>query len=60
LRTAPGRRLPDAYSTSPPVAAGGRVIVPFGFEASTDPSAQPAALALTASAQFSYACARVG
>jgi hypothetical protein len=58
LRPAPGRRLPPAYATSTPVAAGGRVVVPFSFEVTTDPSLQPAALALTAAGQFAYACGR--
>jgi hypothetical protein len=56
LRALPGRRLPSGYSISAPVAAGGRVVVPFGFEASTDPAVQPAALALTSAGRFTYAC----
>ena len=58
LRPLPGRPLPEGYSTSEPVAAGGRVLVPFGFEASTDPSFQPALLALTSLGRFGYACRR--
>jgi len=56
LRPARGRALPGAYATQSPRAAGGRVEVPFTFEASTDPSAQPVALALAGSPYFSYRC----
>jgi hypothetical protein len=58
LRPLPGRRLPSGYSPAEPVAAGGRVVVPFRFEASTDPTVQPAALALTSSDRYAYACGR--
>jgi hypothetical protein len=47
-------RLP----TQKPRAAGGRVVVPFTFEATTDPARQPAASALAASRQIAYACGR--
>lgn len=60
LRPVRGRRLPDGYAASAPFAAGGRVVVPFSFETSTDPSLQPAALALTSSGPFAYACGRGG
>jgi hypothetical protein len=58
LRPARGRRLPAGYAASAPFAAGGRVVVPFSFEATTDPSIQPAAQALTAGPRFTYACSR--
>jgi len=56
LRPVRGRTLPVGYATQSARAAGGRVEVPFTFEASTDPSAQPVALALAGSPYFSYRC----
>jgi hypothetical protein len=56
LKPARGRSLSAAYALQTPRAAGGRVEVPFTFEASTDPSAQPTALALGSSPFFRYAC----
>jgi hypothetical protein len=50
------RVLTDRVPTQRPRAAGGRVVVPFSFEATTDPTRQPAALALTSSGQFAYSC----
>ena len=58
LRAIPGRSLPDGYETQTPRAAGGRVDVPFTFEASTDPAVQPASLALGSSPYFAYRCER--
>ena len=51
-----GARLPAGYQLGKPVAAGGRVQVPFGFEASTDPTVQPGALALVGLDLFTYRC----
>jgi hypothetical protein len=51
-----GRTLPDGYQVQSPQAAGGRLQVPFTFEASTDPSVQPALLALASSPYFAYRC----
>jgi hypothetical protein len=56
LRTLPGRPLPAGYAASSPRAAGGRVQVPFSFEASTDPAVQPVTLALASSGYFAYRC----
>lgn len=56
LKGARGRRLPEDLALQKPRSAGGRVEVPFTFEASTDPSEQPAALALRSSPSFRYAC----
>jgi hypothetical protein len=50
------RSLPDGYALETPRAAGGRVQVPFTFEASTDPSTQPGALALASADLFTYRC----
>ena len=58
LRAVPGKRLPGGYETQTPRAAGGRVDVPFTFEASTDPAVQPASLALGSSPYFAYRCGR--
>jgi hypothetical protein len=55
-RLTKARRLPPGYSVQTPRAAGGRVQVPFTFEASTDPTAQPGALALTSGDLFAYRC----
>ena len=43
-----------------PRAAGGRVVVPFAYEATTDAARQPAARALASSGQITYACGRGG
>jgi hypothetical protein len=56
LKSIPGRSLPDGYETQTPRSAGGRVDVPFTFEASTDPAVQPASLALGSSPYFTYRC----
>ena len=56
LKAVRGRTLPDGYATQTPRSAGGRVEVPFTLEASTDPSVQPAALALGSSPYFDYSC----
>ncbi len=56
LRPAGTGRLPPGYSLQTPVAAGGRLQVPFTFEASTDPNVQPAALALASAPRFDYRC----
>ena len=56
LKAVPGRSLPDGYETQTPQAAGGRIDVPFTFEASTDPAVQPASLALGSSPYFAYRC----
>lgn len=56
LRPLRGAYLPDGMTTSTAVAAGGRVIVPFSFEATTDPTRQPAFLALASASRFAYAC----
>jgi hypothetical protein len=46
--------------TQQPRAAGGRVVVPFAYEATTDAARQPAARALASSGQITYACRRRG
>jgi hypothetical protein len=56
LRRIRGRSLPAGYSAGAPFAAGGRIVVPFGFEASTDPGTQPAALVLASGDRFTYRC----
>lgn len=56
LRELRDRRLPAGYATSSPRAAGGRLEVPFSFEASTDPAVQPVTLALASSGYFGYRC----
>jgi len=56
LHAVRGRALPVPYATQTPRAAGGRVEVPFTFEASTDPSEQPATLALASLPYFAYRC----
>ena len=53
LKPTRGRQIPP---TQTPRAAGGRVQVPFTFEASTDPAAQPTALALASAPAFTYRC----
>ena len=58
LSPARDRRLPAGFATQTPRAAGGRVLVPFTFEASTDPAVQPAGLARASADYFSYRCAR--
>jgi len=58
LKAVPDRSLPEGYETQTPRAAGGRVDVPFTFEASTDPAVQPASLALGSSPYFTYRCGR--
>ena len=44
--------------TQKPRAAGGRVVVPFVYEATTDAARQPAARALASSGRIAYACGR--
>jgi hypothetical protein len=56
LKPAGGRPLPAPYATQTPRAAGGRVTVPFTYEASTDPAEQPGALALASAGLFEYRC----
>jgi hypothetical protein len=56
LKPVRSRALPDGYATQTPRAAGGRIEVPFTFEASTDPTDQPAALALASAPYFAYRC----
>jgi hypothetical protein len=56
LKTTPGGSLPDGYETQTPRAAGGRIDVPFTFEASTDPAVEPASIALGSSPYFAYRC----
>ena len=55
-RTARVRRLPDGFELQRPYAAGGRVSVPFTFEAASDPTVQPAALARASAPLFAYRC----
>jgi hypothetical protein len=50
------RSLPSGYAVQTPRAAGGRVQVPFAFDASTDPTVQPGALALASADLFAYRC----
>jgi hypothetical protein len=56
LKPSRSRPLPAAYETQTPRAAGGRVTVPFTYEASTDPAEQPGALALASAGLFEYRC----
>ena len=56
LQPVRGQPLPERYSTQTPRAAGGRVQVPFTFEAATDPAVQPTSLALSGSPYFAYDC----